>query len=1393
MASNIQKDAEINLKVNSQDSEQTIERLEKRAKELRKRFAEATRLGDTKGIDDTVKALNKVNRELDKNRTNAQKVEAAMKDLDKATPKELRRTISLINSELNSGRVVRGSKEWDAYIAKLRATQSELQRVNTQISGLGKAQGGFLSGFAGTFTKWWGTYTILTQAIDGVNMKLSTMRKNFRDKGEAQANLKALTGLDDGSISWLTKKAETLSQEMDDTGLRVTQSSKEILEAYMLVGSNKPELLTDKQALNDVTVETMRLSSAAGMGLKEAVDATTTALNQYGAGADEAAKYVNVLAAGSKFGAANVEQQAAAILKAGTAASMADVPIEQLVGSIETLGEKGIKGEVAGTGLKKFYLTLQSGAEETNPKVVGLTEALENLKKKVDEAEAKRTGGGASFLKKMFGEEAFSVASIMTSNIDKFEAYTQAVTGTSVAMEQAAINSDTLAAKKAQLKNKMIETGNELVERLNPSLGILVSWQTKLIGCLPDVIDFIVKNKIAILTLAAGYLSYIAYIKAAAAIQFIYNKYLVISAALQTTYTAAVKLCAVAYYTFTGNLAAARKAMIAFNAACASNPIGLVVTVLTAAAVAFMSFYFASKKATDEMKDLNEIRKKASSSISDQTTKINILRAAAENETLSLEERKKAIKKLNKIIPGYNAELDETTGKYIENKQALDEYIKSLTRKYEIEGAKDKLAEIGEERAELELKRSAIEEKRKDIEGKAGKAGSNMTSGQATSLYAASVGVQQTTQNNVSMALGALETQLSDVDKAIAELEARKKRITDVYGTAIQKSELGDPTEGPDDGTGKNGGGGNGGGGGGGDDDDEKKRREAERKRREELKAALDAEKAQHEKSIAEIMALYATGGTDYRQYIEAKEKADEDYIKAQMDVYRQRNMEDSSEYASLLRQQEEMKKKHLDKIRKLDIADLKKLKEQADDLATSNFYDPNSAVFQNQVALNEALLKADVDFLQGKMKLYQKGSEEYMAVEQELESRLAQERKRKRQETADAYMRFLEEYGKASGSVREQQEIATLDAIHKAGLISEEEYQKALQDIKDKYVKEDKDKANSKKNKAAEERWEDFNDGYNPSGEFDRMIANIYTSWVDLFADLDVHSEDFFERFAGAAQAAFALVSAGLSQVSGYMQACQDAEIAKIEARYDKEIEAAGKNQRKVARLEKQKEQEVAKTKKKYNDRAMKMEIAQAIAQTATNALGAYGAMVKIPVVGPALAAAAAAMATAAGMIQIATIKKQHEAQASGYYSGGFTSRSADNRKEVGVVHANEFVANHEAVANPAIAPVLQLIDRAQKSNTVGSLTSDDVSNALGRNQGVSARGGDAAASGDAAATAKALEMIAGVVASSGQTINRLSRLIEDGLPTYMVLDGEQGFNKQYKRFLKTIERTRP
>lgn len=200
-----------------------------------------------------------------------------------------------------------------------------------------------------------------------------------------------------------------------------------------------------------------------------------------------------MLAAGSKEGAANIASQAKAIQKAGTIAASSNIPIEELVGTIEMLGEKGIKDEVAGTGLKTFFTRLATGAEDTNPKIVGLATALENLNKKVATAEAKKAGGGTSLLKTLFGDEGMQTAMILSQNTEQVKKYTAAVTDTNVAYEQAAINSNTATAKLAQARNNMKLAAIDLGEKLNPALAVSTNMLTNVIKFLPGLIDWFKK------------------------------------------------------------------------------------------------------------------------------------------------------------------------------------------------------------------------------------------------------------------------------------------------------------------------------------------------------------------------------------------------------------------------------------------------------------------------------------------------------------------------------------------------------------------------------------------------------------------------------------------------------------------------------------------------------------------------------------------------------------------------------------------------------------------------------------------------------------------------------------------------------------------------------------
>ena len=216
-------------------------------------------------------------------------------------------------------------------------------------------------------------------------------------------------------------------------------------------------------------------------------------------------------------------------------------------------------------------------------------------------------------------------------------------------------------------------------------------------------------------------------------------------------------------------------------------------------------------------------------------------------------------------------------------------------------------------------------------------------------------------------------------------------------------------------------------------------------------------------------------------------------------------------------------------------------------------------------------------------------------------------------------------------------------------------------------------------------------------------------------------------------------------------------------------------------------KEAKIAEVKKKYNERAMKIEMANAVAQTALAAISAYASGSQVNVfMGPI----AAALALAAGAVQIATIKKQHQAEAIGYYEGGYTGKSLDNHKEVGVVHANEFVANHKAVANTRLRPLFNLLDSAQRNNTVGSLTAQDVSNALGQGRGVTARAEVANTTNEQVGTGLAL--VGATLSSAGDAIDRLNQRIDDGIETVMIMDGERGFAKKYDNYNKLINRAK-
>lgn len=665
--------ATVEVRVNGEEAKQELKNLETIASGLKKELADAYQAGDTSKIKQVTSELRKTEAQIKTLKKDTTALTEVMNNLDKATPKELRATLTAINRQLNSGHIKRGSAEWKYYQQQAKLVTVELQKIKTEV----QETEGWLSRFNNGFAKWGGLLATGAATITGVSMALNTLRNNRDSKESSQAELKALTGLDDSSIQWLTKQAEELSTTMDKSGLRIRQSSDEILQAYMLIGSKKPELLKDKEALNAVTIEAMRLAAAAKIDLKDAVTATTVSLNMYGESADQAARYVNVLAAGSKEGAADVSAQAASIKNAGVAASGAGVSIEQLQGTIQMLAEKGLEAEPAGTALRKFFLVLQTGPDETNPKVVGLQTALENLNKK---------SLTAAQIQTMFGEEAYSAATILIDNADKVRQYTEAVTDTNIAMEQAAINSDTNEAKMAQYRNSIKEAGIELMERLNPSLSLLTGWTTKIIVTLPTLIDWCIKYKSVLIASGSALAAYNIAVNAAT----IYTK----------AYNLIVKVATVS--------------TSGFNKVLKLNPAGLVLAGITAL-VTYISTKLipntdaateAQRKYNEELQRTQEELEKYKS-IEDRYKNIDALNGRQRQQLKSDAESELAIieDKLSKEVIAYRKYYDEQK-KIIEARTDVDE----SQRKALLHSLDNQAAEKAESLLELDKRQKALKQ-----------------------------------------------------------------------------------------------------------------------------------------------------------------------------------------------------------------------------------------------------------------------------------------------------------------------------------------------------------------------------------------------------------------------------------------------------------------------------------------------------------------------------------------------------------------------------------------------------------------------------------------------------------------------------------------------------------
>ena len=1320
--------------LNDDQAKNKIRELEKSISTIRADMSKAADAGDWSKFNSLKKELNQSTKELNSMRTTAQSVEHVLNNLGSSSIKEIKRTISAINKELASGNVARNSQEWKFLTEQLGKAKSELQQINTANKEINKSDG-------------W------------------TWLKKLNDVGFAITNF---FGLEQG-VSGVISKVTSLAQESMD----VAKQAEGIEIAFKRI--DKPGLLANLRKETHDTINDMQLMQ-------------------------QAVKFANFDLPVEQLGKllAFAQQQAK-----DTGESL-DYMVNSLVDGITRqspkildnlgLSAQKIKEKTAETGdfvqgvisiiqerMEKTGGYAETAADRTAKANARMVNAQMELGKQLSPIRAQMAG--------IFGKAKLGMIETITwilKNRDTLLSLAKVIGVVAVAIGGARLADKLLTAELKiniiwqRVKVALDKTELTLTKAKTASLLLLRS----------ALIPF--QALYALIT--NGVKGYVAVMRAAKI------------ANMTNPWTALATVLSVVGIAIYGIVKAARESAKALEVQSK-----------------------ASILASMRTRDLASVQDEAAKSAVAQKEKVQQLTKIVEDNTKKTKDRMDAAKQLQNIVPGYFATLDTEGAKYRSNTKAITDYIamldqvalaRAINKKLEENAAK----QIDEARA-IDAWEKGIAKRNKIIKNQK----EEMRKGASETHW-------YDTWDNGMAARGELALNHAAVDKSKSQLEYDKARLkvhqninkalqeenkwlrdylnknvsTEAQLMAINDKDFGNSLGNDTSVNGKSG------KTGSGKVSSNTTPEEAPATR---LKNQLDHELALEEQS-------YQQGDITYKTYLADKEALQTAYYEKLKALYKK----DSDEYNKVCDEQAKTLADTMGEIRKDTEEGYERERQTVAAKLKAAFYDPTAEAFQNQQQLDEALFKNEMHYYDQRLTLYKEGTKEFERIQAERDAKDEERRQKRQQEWLESYNRFKGQFRKQSLAEQEAEQKATIKAgldyivsVYKEKMKSldkdsaeykrleaelealKAEYEQWLADTETEYAR----KRNEERSNQAQDNKE-MSDaaarGFDKAGLSDHPVAspNGFTgtqgiigvagtigTYLGAYAKLkEAKNKDLIndQEWADAkkqlwknlwnnlpdmAKAAWDTIQTFGQADVAYTQANCDYKVAMISKEYEQRISKAGNNSAKVEKLEKERDKKIAAEKNKANKKAMRMEIAQATVQTAEAAISAYKSAAAIPMVGHILAPIAAAAALAYGAMQVATIKKQHQAEAAGYYEGGFTGGNR-YRREAGVVHEGEFVANHNAVNNPQLLPALRLIDVAQRNNTVGRLTATDVSRAMGV-------GGATVVSAPTVNVQTDNSELAGTLQQARDTLEKLGSLIDGGITANVSMEN---FKKQEKHW---------
>ena len=1370
------------------------------------------------------KEIDRTNVDIKETKRQMQLVNNTMANLKTSSIRDLEYSIKALNQQMQG--MQRGSEQFKQMELKAKQLKAELQAVRAE----GVAQESWIKRSADWFNRMQGIALGAVAAISGITFTVKKCVEEYAKMDDEMTNVRKYTGQAAEEVERMNedfKKMDTrtprqklnqLAEDAGRLGITSTAAVEEFVDGADKINVALGDDLGDK-AVSQIGKLAQMFGEDKTMGLRGAMLATGSAINE--------------LAQNSSASAGYLVDFTARVAGVGKQAGFTQA---QIMGLASVLDQNMQQDETAATAVQNLLAKMfQDSAKFAQIAGLNVKEFAKTLKEDANGAllqflAAMRAKGGFADLAPMFeemkmdGSRATGVLTVLADKLDDIksaqnlanEAYAE---GTSVLNEFETQN-ESVQAQLDKASKKFLDLSIELGQKLYPAARYCISAASLGVRALSTLVDFVKDYWRILIVLTAAIVTYTAMSKAKLIVdkaQMAWLNIMIIKEKAHTLLislkTSALKTMAIVQMALTKEIKLTTAAQMLWNKVLLANPITAVIAVVVGLTAAIVTLSKETSTAEQAQRDYNDAVTEANKQAADEEAAILRLVSAIQSNTTAESDRKAALEELNgKLMREHLGNITEEAVRTGQATRQIQGYIDMMKKKIVIDGLQKKLAESIAKQADQEDLLNEADNDKRGFWAKVWGRINPFASGKTKMLNLAS-------DNK--------EVFIDVMNKSIErEKQYQQKLIDKIKQLESQHFEINDPEPWRNNGY-------NGKGNDGtiikphkktGTHQTSEKERKArvkaakaaaaeERKRQAEAKRnqkqAADSIKAETNQLLADNAKAYAEGKKTYQQFIDDRQSIQIKGFAKLKQLYGEK----SNEYKQLLDNQVNVVKQHDAAILKMNEQTIERERLQKEASIKAQYNNANSDIYQNDIALDEAIYQNDADAMQKRLALYNEGSEEWLDLKAEMEQASLDHQLQMQESYMNQMKELRQQFGKQDLQAQETMYLNGLDNLYKQGLIKEEEYQRMKLEISKQFAAQrasqdaENHGAGSVQRKVDNKTTEMVDSARAAAGDSQQAgngsIGGYFTSQISNYQNTmeklkELYGNDkqnhaaymqakaqvtanFLDNMVQQTSAAYNGINNILSSASAYAQACSDLEQAKISKNYEKQIAAAGNNSKKKKKLEEKRDKELAAAKSKANKKSMKIEIAQAIASTAMAAINAYSSAASIPVTGWVMAPIAAGMATAAGMLQIATIKKQHQAEAAGYYEGGYTGGTR-YRKQAGIVHEGEFVANHNAVNNTSIRPALDLIDKAQKSNTVGSLTAEDISRALGAGGNASVVAPVVNVSNDNTEVRQSLDGV-------NSAVSRLNQTLEDGIDVELPIAGRRGIYRRLKDYQKILD----